>query len=131
MVCFATMSLGSLHLDAAQRSRRKLPDISVMDAERAAKACVSLARETRESAETIESAWSRLEQSGVLFEAVRLARRNGSELPQADVIEAARVLRAYAGAIFLFAASLAPKPRDAEVEPTEELPLSEAAASGL
>lgn len=103
-------------LDAALRDKRKaIQPISRMDVAHAAKACTALAQSAREAAENTEAAWLQLEQTGVLVEAIRYAKRNGIELPPPNVAEAARTLRAYAGTIFLYAASLQ-RARETEFE---------------
>ena len=121
----------SVAFDAALRAKRKtVQPIALMDIERAAKACTSLAQFAREAADNAEMAWSRLEQSGVLFEAVRHARKNGLELPSTDILESVRTLRAYAGAILLFVGSLRPPHvRAAERDSTEQIPAVDATAS--
>lgn len=97
----------SLHLDAAQRARRKTPrNIRSLTPEQAAKACGDAAQLARAAADNVADVWSQLEQIGALSEAVRYARRNGIELPPANVIEATRALKVYAGAILLYAGSL-------------------------
>lgn len=92
---------------AALRAKRKsIQPLHMMSLEEGVKACLSLAQKAREAAAGVDFAWEQLEQSGALGEVIRYARSQGIDLPRADVTEAARTLRAYAGAIFLYAGSL-------------------------
>lgn len=97
----------SVTLDSALHAKHKrIQPMHLMSIEEAAKACASLAQKAREAAAGVDLAWEQLEQSGALGEVVRYARSQGIDLPRTDVTEAARTLKAYAGAILLYAGSL-------------------------
>ena len=108
-------------LAASRKGNLEVVRLASLDYRHASMACASLARETREVGDELDALLDRIGNSGALALIRQHAAASRIHLPQANLSEAVRTLRIYAGILFQVSGKLARPTPTHQSEPVESL----------